>query len=206
MTPHDAGHILDLKSLVYGAAAKIDIFEPDRVKLLIEAAKFFPNIAPDHEEGSGRLFDKTGLIKGTIQIPILAIHRIRRPQPVDPKEFEDQRCRCREPTDREPGLSVPCGVHQFSRCHSVTAGRFPQRVNRGQQIHGRVQKEDEFGIRRRDALIHGSGKSAVGRIGDHARSGNAGERGVLRCVIDDDGRNRGSHFSQTLEARLDHFF
>jgi hypothetical protein len=65
-----------------GAKREIHVFEPYRIKQLVKASELFENVAPDHEEGAGGLFDRTADVQVAIEITITAVHWIARPQAV----------------------------------------------------------------------------------------------------------------------------
>jgi hypothetical protein len=56
--------------------AEIDIFEPDRVKPLIQAPQLRPDTPAEHQESTRGLFHLRGAIEILIEISIAPIHRI----------------------------------------------------------------------------------------------------------------------------------
>jgi hypothetical protein len=56
MAGHHRRHVCYLAPRLHGAPAEIHVLEPHRIKLLVEAAQLFPDIAADHQESPGRLF------------------------------------------------------------------------------------------------------------------------------------------------------
>src|SRR5512141_1912294 len=101
MARRHRGHVCYLVTRIHCPSAEIHILEPDRIKLLVEAAQLFPNVPPHHEESAGWLFHHCRLIVIAIQATVAAVYRIRRPQPVYPEQLADQRRGSREAAQRK---------------------------------------------------------------------------------------------------------
>jgi hypothetical protein len=54
-------HISNLISCLKRTAAKVDIFKPNGVKLLVKSTEPFPNRFAKHQKGAGRLLDNSFL-------------------------------------------------------------------------------------------------------------------------------------------------
>jgi hypothetical protein len=76
VTRHDVRDILDSIAGIDRPPTEIDVFEPDGSELFVESASVCPDIPADHQECAGRLFDRSGLIERSIQIPISAVYGI----------------------------------------------------------------------------------------------------------------------------------
>jgi hypothetical protein len=85
MPPYHRWGVCYMVPRIHCSSAKVHVFEPDWIKLLVETAQLFPDVAPHHQESARRLFNHCWLIEIAIQVPVPAVHRIRRPQPVDPE-------------------------------------------------------------------------------------------------------------------------
>ena len=203
VTGLNLGNVLDLESCIGGAPAKIDIFEPDGVKAFIEATEFVPDVAAEHQECTGRLFDRAGRVERTIEIAVFSIDWVGGPQAIDPKEFEDECGGSGKTANGEAGLGAAFEIDQFSGCETKMAASVDQSVNRSEQVHVRVEKQNKIGTGFSDALIDGGSESAVFGIRYSAYTCvNAVDRTVLGRVVDYDRGDRRRHFSETLQAGL----
>ena len=81
----------DPRSRIPQAFAQIDVLEPDRKELLIEAAELVPHCVSYGQACTGRLFNLLLLRIVRVQTAIAAIHRISRPKLIDQRCLEDQR-------------------------------------------------------------------------------------------------------------------
>ena len=116
------GHIFDPNARIDRPAAEIHILKPYWIKGFVHAPEAFPDVAADHEERARRLFHRTGLLQIAIQAPIPPVDGIRRPQPVQAQQFEDQRLGRRQIPDRKPGLRPAGGIRSVGRRRSHRCG------------------------------------------------------------------------------------
>ena len=93
------------------------------MKAFVEAAERLPDIAPEHQKCSGRLFHRTRLIQIAIQVSVDAGSPDSRPQAIDSEQFENQRERRRKTADGKSGLRAPRRVDQLSRRQTVLTAR-----------------------------------------------------------------------------------
>jgi hypothetical protein len=122
----DLWDILDLMPRFDRAAAKIHVFEPYWMKVLVEAAHMFPYVAAQHEKGPRGLLHRAGAIQIPVQISITAVHRVARPQAVDSQKLEGQSCSRRKAADAETGLRAAIGPGKLTRGESVFPARLDQ--------------------------------------------------------------------------------
>ncbi len=104
MHGEDHRFVADPVSGIPDPDAEINIFKPDRMEALVEAAEAGPGGAPDQQEGAGGLLGIAGLGQVEIEAAVTAIDRIARPEPVQTYVFKGQ-CRGRgEASQREAAL------------------------------------------------------------------------------------------------------
>jgi len=148
------------------ATAKIDVFKPDREKLLIETCQVAPCAALKCEAGAGRLFDFLCAIVIYIQAAIMTVPRIARPKSVHEQELAEGSRQSREPADREAPLGRTA-VQKFTarRSGTVRSKRVCQ-VLEGIGIRNYVGIENDANLafRGSDALVHRRGKASVFRV------------------------------------------
>jgi hypothetical protein len=201
-------NILNMIARADRAPAEIDVFEPYRVKPLIQATQLAPDAPAEHQESAGWLFYIGWPIQILIEISIAAVDRIRGPQAVQAEQFENQRGRRGKATDGESGLRATRLIHELSGRKAIYTARFDQTVNRVEDNRVRIQQEDEVGIAARDALIDTRGESAVFRVGDDAHASalaHLSKCAVRRCIVYHDSRELRRHFSQCVETLPDNF-
>jgi hypothetical protein len=80
-------HILDPIPRLGRPPAKIHVFEPYWMEILVKAPQVFPHVAAGHEECARRLLHRTFAIQIAIQVSIMAIHGITWPQVVYPQKL-----------------------------------------------------------------------------------------------------------------------
>jgi hypothetical protein len=74
--PRHRRDILDSEAGGGSPAAEIHVFEPDRAKVLIEAAQPLPNVSPEHEESPGWLLHRAGVVQIPVQAAITPVDGI----------------------------------------------------------------------------------------------------------------------------------
>jgi hypothetical protein len=159
-------HILGLMPCICRPMAKIHIFEPHGMEILVKAAQAFPHIATGHEECARRLLHRTFAIQIPIQVSIAAVCRIVRPQAVDSQELECQGS-CRGKTaDGEPGLRSAVGSGQLARGESVFPACLDQRRQRSPQPDIGIQQQNRIADGCSETLICGSGEPAILQVGE----------------------------------------
>jgi hypothetical protein len=119
--------VLDSIPRIRRPAAKIHVFEPDRMKVFVETAQIFPYIAPRHEKCAGGLLHGALEVQIPIQVSIASVNRVPRPQAVDSQELERQGCRRGKPADSKPGLRTTIRPGKLAGCESVFLARVDQR-------------------------------------------------------------------------------
>src|SRR3954452_12690353 len=111
--PSDSGW--DEQDPITGLAqtsAEVDVFKPDRVKAFIEAANRSPCFPPDHKKGAGGLIDFYRLCRSD-RLAISPVHGVCRPNPIQAKHFEHERCGCR----KSPNIEAVLDSSVFSDQH-----------------------------------------------------------------------------------------
>jgi hypothetical protein len=159
-------HILGLMPCICRPMAKIHIFEPYRMEILVKAPQAFPHIATGHEECARRLLDRSLAIQIPIQVPIAAVYRIAGPQAVDSQELECQRSRCGKAADGEPGLRAAVRGGQLARGESMFPACLDQRRQRSPQPDIGIQQQNRIADGCSETLIRGCGEPAILQVGD----------------------------------------
>src|SRR5689334_20794632 len=99
-------------SALRGPAAEVDIFEPERKKTFVKAAQFLPHFAPKHQKRPrGLLYGRTdGIVHP--QTPIVSIHWIVRPEPIQQYRFQNERDGCRKSPDHKSNLGMAIWIEE----------------------------------------------------------------------------------------------
>src|SRR5712691_1362772 len=146
MARYYGGYVLDSIPRIHGSAAEIHVLEPHRVKLFIEPAEAFPDVAARDEECSRGLLDRSRLVQIAIQITIVAIYGIAGPHPIQAEQFEYQRRGGREAADRESPLRPAVLADQLACGQAVAATGFDQVIQRGGKEGIGIEQQKEFGL------------------------------------------------------------
>src|SRR5579864_7640562 len=161
-------HILDFQSQIASPFAKIDVFEPERMKLCVKTAQPLPHVAAEEQKSAGRLVDFGRLAEIDVLASIAAIHGIARQHAIDSEDFEAQRRRRRKPAYSEAGLDLAGFVDEpsSSRAHPVASAGLSHWIDRRLEFRIRVEQKDQFRFQCGDSLVHSGGKTPVGGIAD----------------------------------------
>src|SRR5215469_17596182 len=97
--PRNRRDIFDAVAGRAGPAAEVHVFEPDRVKVFIEAAQTLPDVPAEHQESPRRLLYGAGPARVPVQAAITPVDGIGRPDTVQTQQLKDQRGGRRETAD-----------------------------------------------------------------------------------------------------------
>ena len=75
--------VVHLVPVIAKSLAKVNIFEPDRKKLLIKPAQILPNLATKHQKRPGRLLDLGRFVMVKVVATVMPVGRVTRPQAID---------------------------------------------------------------------------------------------------------------------------
>jgi dTDP-4-dehydrorhamnose 3,5-epimerase len=195
VTKAGGGAVEDLVAAIEQALAEIDIVEPHREELFVEAADRLPSPASDGQTGSCGLFDLLLLRIVGIEATVAAIDRVAWPELVHQQYLTKKRRKCRHLPKGETALRLivileQCSADRIGVSFLNALQQSRHRSGFGDRIGIEDQEDIAAGFTR--SLIDGRAKAAVFRIGNQSYGMPSHElldplQGVvLRGIVDDD--------------------
>lgn len=138
---------------------EVNIFKPDGMELMVEAADGLPGGAADHEEGSGGLVDGLSLSQIEVETAVAAVHSAGGDEAVEAENLEGEGGGGGEAANGEAELGGALGVDEASADGGdLGASEFSEHgIDSGEQ--------DAVGIQDQHKGLGGEGEAAIDAAG-----------------------------------------